>query len=222
MKAQDVLNLIQSQSNRIEPYQHVNLRKPTYGLSYPQMKEISKQLIDLTLFLDTNEFQVYELEVIQTMIIGKIKDIDVAIKYFMEYCYQAKEWSIVDSLCQRFVIAKKHPKIVFETIKKCVLSEDEYVQRCVAVLCLSHFLNDEYIEQVQRILLSLSNEGYYTQMAIAWAIATMMVNYPIHAFDLLNSTQLQKWTKLKAIQKIQESYRISIEDKQKAKLLKNI
>jgi 3-methyladenine DNA glycosylase AlkD len=222
MKAQEVLHLIQSQSNRIEPYQHVNLRKPTYGLSYPQMKEISKQISDLNQFLETNQLQFYELEVIHTMIIGKIKEIDVAIKYFIEYCYQAKEWSLVDSLCQRFVIAKKHPEIVFETIKECALSDDEYVQRCVAVMCLSHFLNDDYIEEVQRILLSLSNEGYYTQMAVAWAIATMMVRYPHHAFELLNSNHLQKWTKLKAIQKIQESFRISIEDKHNAKLLKNL
>lgn len=57
-------------------------------------------------------------------------------------------------------------------------------------------------------------------MAIAWAIATIMVQYPEHAISLLMSQNLFDWTQRKAIQKIQESYRVSPSLKQQAKKLK--
>jgi 3-methyladenine DNA glycosylase AlkD len=59
-------------------------------------------------FLEANNAKIYELEILQTITIGKIKNIDQAIKYFKIFAPFAKEWSVIDSLCQRFVIAKKH------------------------------------------------------------------------------------------------------------------
>lgn len=220
MLANDILGLIKHQSKHLTPIKSVNHNIPTYGLSYPQMSKIAKQIQNPIQFLDSNTSEVYELYIIHTMVLKRVKDIDLAIHYFKVYCNIAKEWSVVDSLCQRFVIAKVYPKQVFDVLVELSSSSDEFVQRCVAVMCLSHFLNDEYINEVSSLLLQLKCEGYYTQMAIAWAIATIMVQYPEHAISLLMSQNLFDWTQRKAIQKIQESYRVSPSLKQQAKKLK--
>lgn len=220
MLANDILGLIKHQSKHLTPIKSVNHNIPTYGLSYPQMSKIAKQIENPIQFLDSNTSEVYELHIIHTMVLKRVKDIDLAIDYFKSYCFLAKEWSVVDSLCQRFVIAKEYPNQVFSLIKNISQSSDEFVQRCVAVMCLSHFLNDEMIDEVSSLLINLKCEGYYTQMSVAWAIATMMVHYPEHALNLLVSAQVSDFTKRKAIQKIQESYRVAPSYKLKAKELK--
>lgn len=220
MLASEVLNLIKGQSKHPTPIKSVNHTIPTYGLSYPQMNKIAKQIKNPTVFLDSNTSEVYELQIIHSMVLKRVKDIDTALNYFTLYCHLAKEWSVVDALCQRFVLAKKYPKQVFDVLINLSTSSDEFVQRCVAVMCLSHYLNDETIDEVSTLLLKLTCQGYYTQMAVAWAIATMMIHYPEHAFSLLKSPNLSDWTQRKAIQKIQESYRVTSCLKQKAKAIK--
>ncbi|MCD8574626.1 MAG: DNA alkylation repair protein [Erysipelotrichaceae bacterium] len=155
MKASEVINLIKGQSKYPTPTNSVNHSIPSYGLSYPQMNGIAKQIKNPFEFLDSNTSEVYELHIIHTMVLKRVKDIDLAIHYFKVYCNIAKEWSVVDSLCQRFVIAKVYPKQVFDVLVELSSSSDEFVQRCVAVMCLSHFLNDEYINKVVSLLLKL-------------------------------------------------------------------
>ncbi len=115
MNSQAVLNdYLQSQSNELK--HNVVNRKPYLGISYPKLKLISNEILkeDWVEFLDTNECSIYELEILQTYVIGRIKTIDQALFYFDQMVYRAKEWSVVDSLCQKFVITKKYPNEIFE------------------------------------------------------------------------------------------------------------
>jgi 3-methyladenine DNA glycosylase AlkD len=132
----------------------------------------------------------------------------------------AKEWSTVDSLCQKFIIAKKHRDEVLPLLIKYSNSKDEYLQRVVAVMLLSHYLEDEYIEKVFDLLSKLNHQGYFTKMAVAWALATVMTYYPKECLAYMKSSKLDKWTHNKAIQKMKESFRISDDNKLKLESLK--
>ena len=197
-------------------------RKPYLGICYPELKRYANELFkdDYVTFLETNSFEIYELEILQTYIIGKIKDINLALKYFRDFAPYAQEWSVVDSLCQKFVIAKKVPDVVLQLVKEYANINDEYMQRIAAVLILSHFLTDAYVEQSIAVLVQLQYDGYFTKMAVAWAVATLMAKYPEKCFGLLESGKLDAWTQNKAISKMHDSYRVSKQDKEKAKLLR--
>lgn len=201
---------------------HVPNRKPFYGVPIPKLnafaKEISKN--DPVVFLETNDCLIYELEILQANVIGHLKDIDQAIFYFKKFAMIAKEWGTVDTLCQRFVIAKKYPNLMFPILEKYALIEDEYVQRIVAVMILCHFLTDEWIEQSIQLIDHLKHPGYYTKMGIAWALATMMIRYPERCLTYLSQHRVDPWTHNKAIQKTQESFRVSDSNKALAKQLK--
>jgi 3-methyladenine DNA glycosylase AlkD len=125
----------------------------------------------------------------------------------------AKEWSVVDSLCQKFVLARKYPDEIFELLIEYSKVEDEFTQRIVSVMLLSHFNNDKYIEASIKLINQLNHAGYYNKMAKAWALATLLINYQDRIIDYLNLNNLDIWTHNKTIQKALESFRISDESK---------
>ena len=217
MEAKLVLNNLYLQNNKTfrDLKNDVVNRKPYIGISYPKLKVIAKEIskTNAVEFLRTNDFSVYELEILQTYVIGNLKNISVSLQYFDTFVPFAKEWSVVDSLCQKFVIARKYPEMVLEYLRLYKEIDDEYAQRIVAVMILSHFLNDNYIHQSIKILLELKNEGYFCKMAVAWAFATIMSKYPELCFDVLRKNILDKWTHNKSIQKMLESLRVSEENK---------
>jgi 3-methyladenine DNA glycosylase AlkD len=190
-------------------------RKPTLGMSYPSLKLISKEISKSNPieFLESNDYSIYELEILQSYVIGQIKDKRMGIKYFKEFAPFAKEWSVVDSLCQKFVIARKYQKDILEILIEYSSVDDEFIQRIVSVMLLSHFNNDEYIDASIKLIDQLNHEGYYNKMAKAWALATFLIKYQDKIISYLNVGNLDSWTHNKTIQKALESFRISDESK---------
>ena len=211
MKAKQALTHLKNKYKITTLKSGIENRKPYLGISFPNLKSFSNEILkeNPLEFLDTNDFSVYELEILHTYVIGKLKDFNLAFKYFKDYAPSAKEWSTVDSLCQKFVIAKKHRDEVMQLLIKYSTSKDEYLQRIVAVMLLSHYLEDEYVEKVFEILSKLNHQGYFTKMAVAWALATVMTYYPKECLVYMKTSKLDKWTHNKAIQKMKESFRIS-------------
>jgi 3-methyladenine DNA glycosylase AlkD len=190
-------------------------RKPTLGMSYPSLKLISKEISKSNPieFLESNDYSIYELEILQSYVIGQIKDKRMGIKYFKEFAPFAKEWSVVDSLCQKFVISRKYQIDILEILIEYSSVDDEFIQRIVSVMLLSHFNNDEYIDASIKLIDQLNHEGYYNKMAKAWALATFLIKYQDKIISYLNVGNLDSWTHNKTIQKALESFRISDESK---------
>jgi 3-methyladenine DNA glycosylase AlkD len=201
---------------------HQPPRKPTYGLSYPKLKEISKFIIKSNPieFLESNDFSIYELEILQTYVIGSLKDFHQAIHYFKELLPHFKEWSVIDSLCQRFIIAKKHPYKVLAMLETYMDSNDEYIERMIYVMALSHLLKGDAHQEAIELIRKLHHPGYYAKMGKAWALCEVMIRFPDQAFLILQEDTLDPWTHNKAIQKMLESYRIPQETKDKLKTMR--
>ena len=88
-------------------------------------------------------------------------------------------------------------------------------------MLLSHYLTDEYILKVIGVLDKLNAKGYYAQMGIAWAVATIMGKYPDLCLEYLQSENchLDRATFNKSLQKIRESFRVNNELKSKVRTL---
>ncbi|TVP97175.1 MAG: DNA alkylation repair protein [Acholeplasmatales bacterium] len=185
-------------------------RKPTYGIRYPQLKTLSKVIVksDPIAFLESNDFSLYELEILQTYVIGSLKRLDQALHYFKGFLEVAKEWSLIDSLCQKFIIAKKYPREVLAMIASYQSSHEEYTERMICVMGLSHYMIDPYVDEIMVLVDNLDHPGYYAKMGKAWAVCEYMVRYPTEAMTYIKRNQLDAWTHNKAIQKMLESYRI--------------
>ena len=181
------------------------------GIPYQVLKETAKKIhsSDYKSFLNSNPHKVYEMDIIQTKVIGLIKDFDEALKYFKAFIPFAKEWSLVDSLCQNFKITKKYPEKMVEVLETLSKSTDPFEQRIAAVMILSYFTDEVYLEKSINLLLRLNVDHYYTKMAVAWAFQVLAVSSSKRVIAIFKSKTLNPWIQNKAIQKIQESFRIS-------------
>ena len=146
--------------------------------------------------------------------LGYAKDeIETILSYADRFIPKIKDWSVNDSFCQNFTVARKHPERVYEWLLGYAVKEEEFSQRVVAVLLMSHFLVPEYIDKVLEVMDTLQYDGYYTRMGVAWCVATAYAKFPKETAAYLEDNKLQDWTYNKAIQKMCESYRVGDEDK---------
>ncbi len=196
-----------------------NLPRTTFGISVPELRKLARQIArtDYKYFVENNPNNTFELQLLHAFVIGYAKDdIRTLLRYFKAFIPFANSWGLTDSLCQNFKIARKYPQEVWDFIMHYKNSKKEFESRIVSVMLLSHYLTDEYIDRVLDVLNNLNTDDYYSQMGVAWALATVVGKYPQKGMDFLRSQacKLDASTRQKTVQKIRESFRVSQEIKQ--------
>ena len=190
--------------------------KSMLGVRLPELRKIAKEIAkaDYKGFLEEGPETYFEYETLKAYVLGYAKDdIETILSYADCFIPKIKDWSVNDSFCQNFTIARKYPERVFDWLMGYAKKEEEFSQRVAAVLLMSHFLVPEYIEKVLAVMDILQYDGYYTKMGVAWCVATAYAKFPKETAAYLGNNKLQDWTYNKAIQKMCESYRVSDEDK---------
>ena len=198
------------------------IKRTSFGISIPELRKFAKQVArkDYKEFIEHNDYSSFELKLLHAFVIGYIKDdIKTILKYFKAFIPQVNDWAVNDSLCQNFRISRKYPEIVWDFLMKYKNSKKEFESRIVSVVLLSHYLNDEYIDRVIDVLDKLNTDDYYSQMGVAWALATVMGKYPDKCLAYLKSKNchLNKITLKRTKQKIRESFRVPDEIKELVK-----
>jgi 3-methyladenine DNA glycosylase AlkD len=154
------------------------------------------------------------------MVLGLMKsDLSVILKYVKDFIPHINDWSVNDTFCQSFKIAKKYQKEVWDFLMNYVNSNKEFELRVVVVMMMCHFINDEYINSVIEFIDQTKHNGYYYKMGCAWCLQVIMVKYPDLCYNYLECNHLDDWTFNKAIRKMIESYRISDDMKDKIRKL---
>lgn len=215
----NVVNMLKEQARYEQIKYNNNIipgAKPSVGVRVPVLRKMAKEFArdDYKSFMDECSEEYYEQEMLKAFAIGYAKDkIDTILEYATEFVPKIHDWAVNDAFCQNFSIARKHQTEVLQWVLRYVDSESEFEQRVVAVLLMSHFLNDEYVDIVLETINRLKHEGYYTKMGVAWCVATAYAKYPEKTMVFLNHNNLDDWTYNKSIQKMIESYRVTDEDK---------
>ena len=194
------------------------IKRTSFGVSVPGLRKLAQKIAkqNYQQFLEENDLSIFEQRLLQAFVIGYAKDdIKTLLSYFQRFIPYATSWELTDSLCQNFKITRRYKKEVWRFLMKYQKSKKEFESRIVSVMLLSHYLDDEYIDQVIKTLDSLNTETYYAKMGVAWAIATIMGKYPEKCLHYLQSNQchLDQKTFNKSLQKIKESYRVNDEIK---------
>lgn len=202
-----------------------NIKRTKFGISIPELRKFAKKAAkdNYREFIESDDFSTFELKLFHAFVLGYAEDnINTLIDYFEKFMPQVDDWAVNDSLCQSFKIARKYPDIFWNFLMKYKNSKKEFESRIVSVSLLSHYLEDKYIDEVINVLDNLNTDDYYSQMGVAWAIATIMGKYDKKCLKYLKSEncKLDKITYNKALQKIRESYKVSQEIKELTKLMK--
>ena len=81
-------------------------------------------------------------------------------------------------------------------------------------MILDHFIDEKNLETIFDTLNKIESDKFYINMAEAWLVCEMYVDYPHKTKEFLQKNNLNKFTHNKAISKIHDSYRVSKEEKE--------
>ena len=177
------------------------------GIRLPVLRKLAKEIDFYELTDDT-----FEEVMLQGMIIGNMKDIDEVIDKIKIFVPKIDNWSVCDSFVSGLKITKTNLDKMYDLIIN-YKSGTCYEKRFLLVMLLNYYLNDEYIDRVIDIILSIEYSEYYTMMALAWLISKMYINYKDRVIYLFESNKLSDGVVNKSISKIKDSYLVSKEDK---------
>lgn len=189
--------------------------KTMLGCRIPALRTLAKEIAksDFRKYLENPAEDYFEELQLQGFVIGYANmDIEERLSYAAQFIPKIADWSVNDSFCSTFKAAAKNRDRVWEFLEPYAKSEKEFEIRVAAVMYMSYFLTEEYIDKVLSMLFSMKQDDYYAMMGIAWALATAYAKFPKQT-DAALYWNWPKDTLNKAIQKMCESYRVSDEDK---------
>jgi len=194
------------------------------GVRVPFLRKYAKELItkyDINVILEQIDNQYYEEIMLQGMIIGLAKDnFEIIKEKIAEFVLKIDNWAICDTFCAGLKITKKYKKEMWDFIQKYIESDKEFEIRFGIVMLLDYYIDEEYLEKDFGIFDSIISKDYYVQMAVAWALSIYLIKFYDKTIKYLKTSNLDKFTYNKALQKAIESYRINKSQKEYLKSLK--
>lgn len=151
--------------------------------------------------------------------LGKLKNFKEQLEFIEENQDLLQDWWHTDQLNQ-FLKKPLDFDFTFDKAKIYIQSEKTFVRRWGYVLLLAGLQkNTEYTNDILSLI--KDDDEYYVQMAQAWLICDLAVYNTNAVAKFIKSSKLKYNILGKAIQKICDSYRISAEDKEKFKAMRN-
>lgn len=188
------------------------------GVKNPILRQIIKEHVKDE-ELKTDDFVLGEYLEIDFIYFGlslfRLKNVDDQLEFLRNNIRYAKSWAITDTVS---TYIKKHDFAkYFEFFKAMYNTKHTYERRMAYILGLKHYKD----KQVLKVLNNINeNEEYMVMMAEAWLLATIAIQYPNEIFEFLKRSD-DLTLKRKTISKINESFRISDDLKEKFKTLRN-
>lgn len=194
------------------------------GIRVPVLRKFAKELSkkesveDLLKQIDD---EYYEEIMLKGMLIGLEKeDFEAVKKHIKEFVPKIDNWAVCDVFCAGLKITNKNKKEMLEFIQEYLKSSREFEIRFGIVMILDYYIEKEYLEEIFKIFNSVKCDEYYVQMAVAWAVSICLIKFYNETLKYLKTSNLDKFTYNKALQKAIESYRISNEKKLELRRIK--
>ena len=112
---------------------------------------------------------------------------------------------------------------MWEFLQSYLCSDKEFDLRFGVVMLMDFYVTPEYIDRLLEIYDGIHHEGYYVKMAVAWALSVCLVKQWEKSFAYMKSPEnhLDEFTYTKTVQKCRESFRLTEEQKELLRELKN-
>ena len=175
------------------------------GVRIPILRKIAKEIYkNKNLEFLQKQPTSHEESLLQAMVIGLTKNITL----IEPFIHKITNWAICDTFCADLKITKTHKKEVYKIIKKYIKSKKEYELRFSLVMLLNYYVEEDYLTDIFKYLNTFKSKDYYAQMAAAWLICVCCTKFPLQTIEFLKTTNINEFTYKKAIQKIQDAYKI--------------
>lgn len=198
-----------------------NTKVEMIGVQIPKLRKLAKDIskTDINSFIKEYKGNYFEERMILGFVIG-LSTLEDYKKYLEFYSTQILDWSLCDSVACSLKKIKKEKEYFFEFAQKMIKTNNEFQVRFGIVILLNFYLEDNYIDKIINIIISLKSDKYYINMAISWILSEIYIKYPLKIDKYINENYLNNFVLNKTISKICDSYRVSKEIKEKLKLRK--
>lgn len=193
------------------------------GVRVPNIKMIVKKILEDNYeeYLSEVDNKYYEETMIEGLIITTSKMIITKkIKYLDNYIPKINNWAICDTVCSSFKLKEEELSVIWNYLLLYQHSTKEFELRFMIVMMIEHFMLDDYISEIFKIIDAVKVDYYYTNMAISWLISIAFIKYRKQTLDYLNNNNLSLFTYQKALQKIIESNKVNNHDKNMIRKMK--
>lgn len=191
------------------------------GVRVPQLRKFAKELNKSELktdFLNILPHKYYEEDNLHAFLIEQINDFDECISALDNFLLFVDNWATCDMMTPK--VLGKNPDLLYKKIQEWAKSKHTYTVRFAIVTLMKFFMDERLDKKHLNLLLSIKSDEYYINMAIAWYLATALSSRWDSVIPYLENQKFGKWVHNKAIQKANESYRITKEQKEYLKTLK--
>mgnify|MGYP000001824553 CR=1 FL=1 len=88
-------------------------------------------------------------------------------------------WAVCDTFCNSLKPRSPEDRQeMWAFFRPLYASGQEYFARTACVVQLSHFVDQEHVEEGLALLQQVGHPGYYAKMAVAWALSVWYVKFP--------------------------------------------
>lgn len=192
--------------------------KGIIGVRMPRLRALAKEIAKSDYWEDFTKsggHGLYEEDMLKGLVIGLAKCPEQQrLEYVKSFVPTIDNWAVCDCFTGSLKSYKKQPELIEDYVNSCLFSDSEFTVRFAACMLMDYFINDEYIDSTLEKLSSITHDGYYVKMGVAWALSVCFVKYRDKTLELFSDCRLNPWTQNKAIQKCRESYRVSLDDKE--------
>ena len=194
------------------------------GIRIPHLRKLAKEIAKENQrgdFLNSLPHKYYEENHLHSFLIEEMKDEKECLESLDKFLPYIDNWAVCDSCSPK--IFKENLALLLVYIKKWISSDKEYICRFGILNLMRYFLEEKtFKEEYLEMVCNIKSEYYYVKMMQAWFFATALSKQYDATIKILKENKLSPWVHNKTIQKANESYRITKEQKQELKLLKRV
>ena len=142
---------------KLTPVDHIIL-----GARLPAMRELAKRIAkdDWRGYIEGWSPRYFEDYMLRGMVVAYAKmDISERFDQYSRFVPLIDNWSVCDSFCNTWRPKRDERPLVWGFIIPYLHSDDEFRMRFSAVMMLTHFIDDDHIDDVISELDSVDNEG---------------------------------------------------------------
>lgn len=198
------------------------------GVRLPELRKYAKNISKVVNYAEIPT-KYYEEVMLKGMLIGLEKEINY--EQIENFIPLINNWAVCDTFCSSLKKVKNDKERMWDFLQKYLKSKKEYEIRFAVVMILDYYIDPKYIDKVLKLLSKIKNEGYYAQMAVAWAYSVCFIKFydktkKFFEEELIKSEDNKFTIKIddfiynKSIQKAIESYRLTKEQKDELRKMK--
>ena len=196
-------------------------RSACLGTRLPDLRKYAKELAKSELcdeFLNELPHQYHDENILHAILLSQVKPYEKCIELLEKFIPYITNCAVCDTI--RPKVFAKNREALLPKVKEWINADYEYACRLGVDILMSDYLDESFTPDLVEIPVPIVREEYYVRMMIAWYYATALAKQWDSTIHIIEENKLPVWTHNKTIQKANESFRITPQQKVYLKGLK--